>query len=43
MARKDEKYLKKLIGVYKACINACTFNKNTKGFRIKLKSKIDSL
>lgn len=43
MKRSEIKAAKKLIGVYKQCINATVFNKNTKHFRELTKKRIDKV
>lgn len=43
MTRKEIKHYKKLIGVYNRCIDACTFNKNTKHFRKLTQNRINKI
>ena len=43
MTRKEIKHCKKLIGVYNQCIDACTFNKNTKHFRKLTQNRINKI
>ena len=43
MKRSEIKTAKKLIGVYKQCIDATVFNKNTKHFRKLTKMRIDKV
>lgn len=43
MTRKEVKHYKKLIGVYNQCIDACTFNKNTKHFRKLTQNRINKI
>lgn len=43
MTRKEIKHYKKLIGVYNQCIDACTFNKNTKHFRKLTQNRINKI
>lgn len=41
MTNKEKKQIKKLYGFYKNCINATSFNKNTKSFRERIKEKMN--
>jgi hypothetical protein len=43
MKRSEIKVAKKLIGVYKQCINATVFNKNTKHFRKLTQARIEKV
>ena len=40
MNRKGRKQIKKLFGIYKNCINAMSFDKNTKHYRNMIKNRI---
>lgn len=43
MKRSEVRFKKKLRGIYKQCIDACSWNKNTKSFRDSLTVSIKSL
>ncbi len=43
MKRSEIKAAKKLIGVYRQCIDATVFNKNTKHFRKLTQARIDKV